>query len=867
MGDAMPRIRTIIAALVALIALVPLAFVLRPSAAGAEKRIALVIGNAGYQVGALTTPANDAGLIAQTLQAAGFDVAGARDLDQDSLRRAFRDFLEKATNSGPDTVAFIYVSGYGLQLEGENYIVPIDAKIAKDSEVTAEALRISDYTRPLAALKLKTGIVVLDLARANPFARSGPPLAGGLALVEPEPGLLVAFNAAPGTVAPEGQGPYGAYAPALAEMIREGGLPLASVFDRVRLRVNDATKGAQVPWHASKVETSLVFFERAPDAPPPAASTEQTAAVRSRPLGDVGAPEAYAAALDRDTLDGYSEFLTAYPDDPMAGRVRAIAAARREALTWQRTRVVDTPPAYWSYLRRYPQGPHAADAHRRLAYLAAAFEPPPSFTAMAYDLPPPPPEEIVYIRRPVLIFDDPVFAFAPPPPPPVIFLAPPPPEFVVLAPPPPPVGIFVLPMPVYRPVPVWVRPPAYVAPPPNNLIYNNVHNTVVVNNVTNTVTITNPSGQTQTVPPSVAMAPAAHPAAAVSPQATPVPAAPAPASPQAAPAAATSLAPALPPSVAQKAATLQTQSPQGGGAQSSAPGAAARQPSPQPGQPLPGMKGQPLPSAPGTPTTPSTPSAAIAPSTPSPAPGNTKPGPAPSQAPASTRATPTSPSAATMPGTPSPAPGGGAKSVTPQTPTSAPPSAAIAPGRSTPSSAERDKGKTPPSQTPAAKQSPSTPSAAATPVAPSPVPGDSVKPATPQPQPPSAKPSVPTTPSAAITPGTQSPGRESAKPATPSPQVPAGKSAKPSSLPASTKPVTASPSPPPGGGAKPAAPSPQVPVASPVTPPANAKPIAPAAAAASPAPPPAAPKLVQPQPKGCPPGKKMAVVNGQPVCK
>src|SRR2546429_2824916 len=256
----MPRIRTIIAALVALIAVIPLAFVLRPSAAGDKKRIAFVTGNVGYQAGALTTPANDAGLIAQTLQAAGFDVVGARDLDQDSLRRAFRDFLEKATNSGPDTVAFIYVSGYGVQLEGENYFVPIDAKIARDSDVAAEAIRMSDYIRPLAALKLKAGIVVLDAARANPFAKSGPPLAGGLALVEPEPGVLIAFNAAPGTVAPEGQGPYGPYAQALAEMMREGGLPLASVFDRARLRVNDVTKGAEVPWHASKVETSLVFF-------------------------------------------------------------------------------------------------------------------------------------------------------------------------------------------------------------------------------------------------------------------------------------------------------------------------------------------------------------------------------------------------------------------------------------------------------------------------------------------------------------------------------------------------------------------------------------------------------------------------------
>src|SRR5437870_420530 len=74
--------------------------------ANGERRIALVIGNAAYQAGALTTPANDAGLIAQTLQAAGFDVAGARDLDQDSMRRALRDFIEKAQASGPNTVAY-----------------------------------------------------------------------------------------------------------------------------------------------------------------------------------------------------------------------------------------------------------------------------------------------------------------------------------------------------------------------------------------------------------------------------------------------------------------------------------------------------------------------------------------------------------------------------------------------------------------------------------------------------------------------------------------------------------------------------------------------------------------------------------------
>ncbi len=382
----------------------------------AEARIALVIGNAGYQTGALATAANDAGLIAQTLQAAGFDVVGARDLDQDSLRRAFRDFHQKAQQSGPNTVAFIYLGGYGLQLEGENYFVPVDARIANDTDVAAEAVRISDFTRPLASLRLKATVVVLDAARQSPFNVAGRPLAGGLALVEPDPGVLYAFNSAPGTVGPAGQGAYGPYAQALAEMIREGGLPLPAIFDRVRLRVNDITKGTEVPWHASKVTTQVVFFERAADAPPPQVSVEQTAAIRARPIRDFDERDAYIAALERDTLDGYLDFLAAYPRSPYAKRVHAIVAARREAIVWRRTRLVDTPQAYWSYLRRYPRGPHAGDAERRLAYLSAALEPPRAFAMVDYDVPPPPPDDIVYVERPVLMFDDPVYALSPPPP-------------------------------------------------------------------------------------------------------------------------------------------------------------------------------------------------------------------------------------------------------------------------------------------------------------------------------------------------------------------------------------------------------------------------------------------------------------------
>lgn len=538
-----------------------------------EKRVALVIGNAAYPSGALPTTANDAGLIAQTLQAAGFDVTGARDLDQDTLRRTFREFLDKVSASGPDTVAFIYLAGYGVQLEGENYFVPVDAKLAHDTDLPLEALRLSDYMRPLSAVKIKAGIVVLDAARASPFAKSGEALASGLSLVEPDKNMLIAFNAAPGTVAPAEQGPYGAYAQALAEMIRTGGLSLGEVFERTRLRVNEATKGGEVPWHASKIEAPIVFFDRAAGAPAPP-SGDQVASIRTRPIRDLGAQDAYVAALERDTLQGYLDFLDAYPNDAMAKRVRAIVAARREALTWRRTRNVDTPPAYWSYLRRYPDGPHGADARRRLAVLAAAFDPPPTFPAISYDIAPPPVEEEIYFRRPVLVFDDPVYAFAPPPPPPVILLPPPPPDFVVLRPPPPVFAAFVLPVPDYVPMPVYYSPPPYVVQPPPNIIYNNIHNTVVINNNTKMVTITSPGGTPQTVTPAQALAPSpvaagvpaanAAPIAPSAPIASPTTSGPSPSVVPAvagAAAGAALLAPTLPSSAARKANAVQPTQP------------------------------------------------------------------------------------------------------------------------------------------------------------------------------------------------------------------------------------------------------------------------------------------------------------------
>jgi uncharacterized caspase-like protein len=524
-----------------------------PAAEPTEHRIALVIGNAAYQTESLKTPANDAGLIAQTLQASGFDVVGARDLDSESLRHAFRDFIDKASASGPDTVAFVYFAGYGLQYEGENYIVPVDARIERDVDVPTQAMRVSDYVHPVAALSLKARIFVFDAARVNPFVKSGKPLAGGLAIADPEPGLLIAFNAAPGTVAPEGVGPYGPYAQALAEMIREGGLTLDDLFDRVRLRVNDDTQGAFVPWNASRVDTPFAFFERAADAPPPVISREEAIGRRSRPIRDFDAREAYLEALDRDTLQAYLDYLDAYADHPLSKRVRAIVATRREAITWHRTYREDTPDAYWSYLDRYPNGPHAWDARRRLRYLSAQIEPPPSFSPIEYDVAPPSPDEIDIVERRELLFADPDLGFEPPPRAPIFYLPPPPPDFIVLAPPIPVYEEFVLPVPVFVPIARWCEPPRYVAPPPDNVIFNNIHNKVVVNNTVNSTTISSATTQSNGHP---ASGDAVRSSAPSSPKLGSAVAAAAGAG-----VAAAALNVALPPTIAKKQALINTQGP------------------------------------------------------------------------------------------------------------------------------------------------------------------------------------------------------------------------------------------------------------------------------------------------------------------
>ena len=430
------------------------------SAAAAQDRLALVIGQGAYRVRALPTAVNDAGLIAQSLTSAGFEVVQGRDLSASDLRSLVRDFLDKVQDLEPGSTVAVYLAGHGVQLEGENYLLPVDARIERDVDVPIEGFRVSDLVRSLERSPAQARVIVADMARDYPLGSAGEPVAKGLALMESPAGFLVAFSSAPNIVAADGQGPYGAYATALAEMIRQPGLPLDEVFARTRLRTHEATNGQQIPWHTANLgNASFAFFEQAEGADRPL--------VREvRRIEDVPAEEAYAIAVERDTIQGYQDFLRRYPDHRLARRVTALLAARREAVVWRRTLARNTREAYWTYLRHYPNGPHAPDSRRRLARLSAPYAPPAVFDEVVYeDLPPPLPGiERVEVVEVVTVIRD-----VPPPRMPAYLL----PrwdedeEFVTIIrkPPPPPIMAGVLPIPMPIPVPVRARPPRYFYQP------------------------------------------------------------------------------------------------------------------------------------------------------------------------------------------------------------------------------------------------------------------------------------------------------------------------------------------------------------------------------------------------------------------
>jgi uncharacterized caspase-like protein len=307
------------------------------SAAADGKRIALVIGNSDYaHAVSLPNPKNDAKLMAETMRAAGFSVIEGENLDKAGMGALLDRFTEEAYDA---QVALLYYAGHGLQVDGQNYLVPTDAQLEKAAQLQTRTIPMQAV---IAALPPDpaVGIVILDACRDNPLARTlaavlpasrSASVAGGLAPVQASGqasgagGLLIAYATDPGAVAYDGKGVHSPYTSALARHLTTPGLEIQSALTRVRADVAGETGGAQRPWHNASLAREVFLGGQAPAQAPPAVAQAGDAP------GDVGwmvEQRLWDEASKRNTPAHYRLYLEQFPQ----GRFAAIARLNLEQI-------------------------------------------------------------------------------------------------------------------------------------------------------------------------------------------------------------------------------------------------------------------------------------------------------------------------------------------------------------------------------------------------------------------------------------------------------------------------------------------------------------------------------------------------------
>jgi hypothetical protein len=221
-------------------------------ACAAEQRVALVIGNGAYRsVPELRNSRNDADDISEQLKRLGFAVIDGRDLDRSAMQTALGRFAQRLR--GADA-GLVYYSGHGLQINGQNFLVPVDLKMDSGAFTPFEMVKVDDVVE---ALSYTDGVrlLVLDACRDNPFANSlaqnkgsrGASMTRGLAKIERSQGMLIAYSTQPNAVAADGTGRNSPFTAALVREMQVPGLEVATVFRRVAVNVNRETGGAQTP--------------------------------------------------------------------------------------------------------------------------------------------------------------------------------------------------------------------------------------------------------------------------------------------------------------------------------------------------------------------------------------------------------------------------------------------------------------------------------------------------------------------------------------------------------------------------------------------------------------------------------------------
>jgi caspase domain-containing protein len=227
------------------------------------RRVALVIGNSAYRaVGLLPNPANDAELVGAALRRAGIEVTIDHDLDREGMIAALRAFTRKANAAD---WAVIYYAGHGLEVGGTNYLIPVDAKLETDLDVSDEAISLE---RMMAAIQgaRRLKLVVLDACRNNPFARqmkvtvANRSIGRGLAPAEPTGATLVAYAAKEGTTAQDGDSGDSPFALSFAKRVVEPGVEINIVFRYVRKDVLESTNNEQEPFVYGSLPPDNFYF-------------------------------------------------------------------------------------------------------------------------------------------------------------------------------------------------------------------------------------------------------------------------------------------------------------------------------------------------------------------------------------------------------------------------------------------------------------------------------------------------------------------------------------------------------------------------------------------------------------------------------
>jgi hypothetical protein len=261
------------------------------------KRLALVIGNSAYQTAPLKNPLNDAEDMTATLTKMGFTVTIKKNADLRTMEDAIRSFGKQLGGGG---VGLFYFAGHGMQVEGRNYLIPVDAKIESETDVKYEAVDAGRVLGKMEDAENQINIVILDACRNNPFSRNFRTSERGLARMDAPKGSLIAYATAPGEVAADGPERNGIFTKYLMKHMIKPNLPVELVLKQARIDVANETNGRQIPWESSSLMGDFYFnLERSTISPQKADKSSTKKTVKPE-MSSEGATKTKVAVISDD---------------------------------------------------------------------------------------------------------------------------------------------------------------------------------------------------------------------------------------------------------------------------------------------------------------------------------------------------------------------------------------------------------------------------------------------------------------------------------------------------------------------------------------------------------------------------------------